>query len=123
MSEHEQQKGLMDWWAKSYPKYYECLFAIPNGSVLAGDKKQRAIQMNKLKAEGFKPGVSDLFLMIARHGYHGLFIEMKNEGKTKSSVTEPQWEHIRCAREQGYKAEWCAGIDEAIKLITEYMRK
>jgi len=123
MSERDEQIAVMDWWSKAYPKYYECLFSIPNGAQLAGGKASRARQMNALKAEGLKPGVSDLFLMVSRNGYHGLFIEMKDKGKTKCSVSDTQWEHIRCAREQGYKAEWCAGADKAIELIKEYMNE
>lgn len=121
MSERDQQIAVMDWWAKAYPKYYECLFSIPNGAQLAGGKAARARQMNALKAEGLKPGVSDLFLMVSRHGHHGLFIEMKDKGKTKCSVSQSQWEHIHRAREQGYKAEWCAGAEQAINTIEEYM--
>lgn len=121
-SEHDGQCALMDWWAKQWPKYYECLFSIPNGSYLAGNEKQRKIQMNYLKAEGLKPGVSDLFLMVARSGYHGLFIEMKCRDKKKAKVSEPQKEHILRAREQGYMAEVCYGFDEAQKLIHRYMR-
>lgn len=121
MSEHNQQVTVMNWFERAYPKYYECLFAIPNGAILAGNAQQRAKQMNYLKAEGYKPGVSDLFLMVARGGYHGLFIEMKDQGKTKCSVSKTQWEHINAAREQGYMAEWCAGFDGARELITSYM--
>ncbi len=122
MSEHSEQSAVMDWWARAYPKYYSCLWSVPNGAILAGNAKQRAKQMNYLKAEGFKPGVSDLFLMIARDGYHGLFIEMKDKGKTKCSVSDTQWEHIHEAREQGYRADWCAGFDQAKELIDEYMK-
>lgn len=123
MSEHKEQKAVIDWFANQYPKYYECLFSIPNGTHLAGSPGQRAAKMNKLKAEGLKPGVSDLFLMVARDGYHGLFVEMKDAKKTKSSVSVPQWEHIHRAREQGYYADWCAGADQAIELITHYMKE
>ena len=121
MSESKQQAAVMSWWAKRYPKYYPCLFAIPNGAQLAGNAASRARQMNKLKAEGLLPGVSDMFLMVARCGYHGLFIEMKDVGKTKCSVSANQWAHIEEAREQGYMAEWCAGMEEAIELLENYM--
>lgn len=122
MSEHNEQVALMNWWAGRYPKYYECLFAIPNGAILAGNATSRARQMNYLKAEGFKPGVSDLFLMVAREDYNGLFIEMKDKGKTKCSVNTNQLEHMNCAIEQGYMAEWCAGFEEARELIDSYMK-
>ena len=121
MSEHQQQAAVIDWFRKQYPKIEGCLWAIPNGAILAGNKQQRARQMNYLKAEGFKPGVSDLFLMVSSGEYNGLFIEMKDKGKKEKDVSIPQWEHIHLAREQGYKAEWCAGFDEAKKVITEYL--
>jgi len=38
--------------------------AVPNGSVLAGDKKRRAIQMNNLKRTGLRPGVPDLLIFL-----------------------------------------------------------
>lgn len=52
--------------------------AVPNGSVLAGDSKQRAMQMNALKRAGLHVGFPDL---IAYHhsGQIG-HIEIKDEG-------------------------------------------
>ena len=79
MSEHDQQAALVKWFNLQYPKLKGCLFAIPNGTHLAGDRAQRGRKMNKLKAEGFKVGVSDLFLCVASNGYHGLFLEMKDK--------------------------------------------
>jgi hypothetical protein len=55
------------------------LFAIPNG----GDRNI-AVAAN-LKAEGVKSGVADLLLPVARYGYHGFFIEMKNSTGRQSS--------------------------------------
>jgi len=119
--EHLEQKVLIDWWSKQHPKLYNCLFAIPNGAALAGGPAQRAMQMNKLKAEGLLPGVSDLFLMISSGEYNGIFIEMKDKGKTRCSVSNVQWEHILLAREHGFAATWCAGSKEAIQVITDYL--
>ena len=50
---------------------------VPNGAVLAGDARQRAIQMAKMKRMGFKNGVSDCFLAVPKGGFAGLWIEMK----------------------------------------------
>lgn len=122
MAEHHQQCAVFEWWYLVYPKYYEKMFSCPNGAFLAGDYKRRAGQMKKLKAEGLKPGVSDIFLMVARGGYHGLFIEMKDIGKTEDDVTVPQLEHIEAAREEGYKAEYAIGAEQAIKILDKYMK-
>ena len=123
LTEHDEQCCVMDWWAKCYKRYYLCLFAIPNGAVLAGNPRKRATQMNSMKAEGLRPGVSDLFLAIPKGKYHGFFIEMKKSGSTKSSVRENQLEFMADMRDQGYKAEWYAGWKSATDAIDEYMKK
>jgi len=53
------------------------LYAIPNGASLAGGKRERAIQMSRLKAEGLRPGVPDVCLPCPRNGYGALYIEHK----------------------------------------------
>lgn len=57
------QKNICSFLDKALPKdawYFSC----PNGSVLAGNPKQRGMQMNKLKATGLKPGAPDLFVLV-----------------------------------------------------------
>jgi hypothetical protein len=61
------------------------LFAIPNG----GDRN-RIVAAN-LKAEGVKSGVADLLLPVARQGYHGFFIEMKN-ARGQQSTSQKDFE-------------------------------
>lgn len=77
--------------------------------------------MARMKKEGFKSGASDLLLAIARGGYHGLWIEMKDVGKTAKSLSDSQIEHLELMREQGYYACWCAGAEQAINQINIYM--
>ena len=95
--------------------------AIPNGAHLAGSPVQRARKMNRMKKEGFKNGASDLFVAVPCHGMHGLWVEMKNAGCTKSSVSKEQYEHIELMRSMGYAAGWCAGFEEARQFISNYM--
>lgn len=52
--------------------------AVPNGSVLSGDKIKRARQMASLKRDGLTPGFPDL-LVYGRNGRIG-HIEVKTEG-------------------------------------------
>lgn len=122
MTERQEQITTVTWFRLQYKKYANCLMSIPNGAFLHGNEKQRKRQMSALKAEGLVNGVSDLFLMASRGGYHGLFLEMKDKGKTKSSLSDAQKEHMILAREQGYAARWASGADEAIKIIDEYMK-
>lgn len=56
--------------------------AVPNGSVLAGDKAKRARQMNALKADGLMTGFPDL-IVFADTGRVG-FVEVKQEGAYQS---------------------------------------
>jgi hypothetical protein len=120
-TEHEEQSAVISWFGLQYPALAGCLFAIPNGSHLAGNARQRGMKMAWLKAEGFLPGASDLFLMVIRQPYAGLFIEMKRRSFTPSDVSCDQRKFIKRAREQGYRAEVCGGFDAARQAIQEYL--
>ena len=95
---------------KQHP--WELLFSIPNGG------KRHIITAMKLKATGLKPGIPDIFLPVAKHHFHGLFIELKMPGGT---IRPEQKKWHQALRNQGYKVEICYGCDEAIKIITEYL--
>ena len=60
---------------------------VPNGAVLAGDGKQRAMQMNALKKAGVLPGMADLILFDRRARRVG-FMEVKSEGGTISPAQD-----------------------------------
>lgn len=121
MSEHQHQAAVIKQYRAKYRKYKDHLIAIPNGSHLAGDAKQRAIQVKKLKREGMKPGVSDLFLALPNEYYCGLWIEMKDQGKTQCSVSMEQKSWLALMESCGYQAEWASGCDEAMNIIGQYM--
>jgi hypothetical protein len=78
-TEHAHQVALFCWAAQNTTKYPELklMFAIPNGG------ERNVIVASRLKAEGVKSGVSDIFLPTARCMYHGLFLEMKKPGQLK----------------------------------------
>lgn len=109
--ERDEQKAIFDY--ARIRKELKWLFAIPNGG------KRNILEAMNLKAQGLKPGVPDMFLPLARNGYHGLFIELK-VGKNKT--TPQQDEFIRDVRFNHYKCEVCYGAKEAIKVLEEYIQ-
>jgi hypothetical protein len=109
----------MQWFGMQFPQLRKFIFSIPNGTHLAGDGIARAIKMKKLKDEGFMPGVADLFLMIPRGEYHGMFIEMKAE---KGALQTEQKEFLERADNQGYMAVTCYGFIEAKEAVTQYLK-
>lgn len=115
MTEHEMQKsiiaecnlrGIQD------PRYLR-VFAVPNGG------HRNKATAGKLKAEGVRPGVPDLLLLLPCRGYHGLAIELKVGGNYR---TEAQGDWLAYLWEQGYCVEIIRdSAQDAIDLITWYL--
>jgi hypothetical protein len=101
------------WFALQHPRIL--IFSIPNGAVLAGDEKIRAILMAKLKAEGLVPGVPDLFIPAWK-----LFIEMKRvRGGRLSDEQREIHEELRAC---GYTVLVATGSMDAIAQLRLYLR-
>ncbi len=99
------------------------LFAIPNGGA------RNAITAGRMKAEGVKKGVADIFLPVTRRKeslihendvklYGGLWVEMKKE-KEKLSLEQENFKSF--CHFQGYKFEVCYSWIEAAKAIETYL--
>ena len=114
VSEHQEQVMLITWFRMQYKQYKYHLWAIPNGG------SRHIVTAVNLKAEGVLAGVSDLFLMIPKGEYHGMFIEMK--AKT-GSVSDKQKEFMSAASSMNYLAVVCYGFDEAKTAITKYLQE
>lgn len=115
MSEHDEQATLfqlLHYHERMYPEL-RLLFAIPNGG------KRNIGVARKLKLEGVKPGVPDLFLPVARGGYHGLFIEMKRTRGGEVSKAQKAW--LKELQSQGYHAVVCNGHNAALKALDDYL--
>lgn len=121
--EHQHQVALIHW-AKSVrlqpasdikpgARIVDYLLAIPNGG-----KRSSAREGARLKAEGVKPGVSDLLLPLRRGGFAGLWLEMKAPGK-KPNPDQCAW--IERMNEAGYYATWCDSWEKAAQVITDYL--
>lgn len=97
----------------------EIAYAVPNGIAIAGTPKQRGMYMASLKAQGFKPGVSDIVIPVPTAAFHGLYLELKKD-KT-SAVADDQVLWRDRMRALGYRAEIIAGYDAAAALVREYL--
>lgn len=114
MSEHDEQAALIHWCELNKNRIPELglLLAIPNGG-------KRAIKTaTRLKLEGVKAGVPDLFLPVARKGCHGLFIEMKF-GKNKTSKAQNDWHNVLI--KQGYHVYCTYSWIHAAEVIQFYL--
>ena len=113
-TEHAEQVALINWSYLNSGKYPELdlLHAIPNGG-------KRSIGVaRKLKAEGVKPGIPDLFLPVARGDFHGLYVEMKS---ARGKLSPVQKEVQRALREQGYCVLTCYDWSQASDSIIKYL--
>lgn len=101
-------------------RYHELkwMHAIPNGSL------RHAATAARLKAEGVRAGVSDVFLPCPRGDRCGLYIEMKRPAmgsKRQGAVTKEQKAFISDMRAAGYAAAVCVGWRDAWETIEHYM--
>lgn len=99
-SEHYEQVAFVSWWRKTQP---DMLFAIPNGGARSKP------QAGKLKAEGVKQGVHDLF---APERY--LWIEMKVPGGRLSPSQRDFGTRMLAA---GYRVMVAWGCADAIEQV------
>lgn len=111
--EHDEQVTLFEWARLNEKKYPQLkfMFAIPNGGA------RHPAVARKLKSEGVKSGVPDIFLPIARK-IAGLFIEMKS-GKNKLSPAQKIFrDHLLG---EGYIFLTCYSWIEAKDEIIKYL--
>jgi len=125
-SESSQQKALFLWVAQNVSKYPQLayIFAVPNGFFAT------IAQKGKMKAEGLRSGVPDIFLPYAIQydyeaaRYHGCFIEMKIEkyrNRKNGGCSEEQIDFINYAASSGYYCKVCYNWMEARDTLITYL--
>ena len=107
--ESQEQQALFEWAA--YHPELELMHHIPNGG------KRNPREAARLKREGVKAGIPDIFLPVPRRGWHGLYIEMKTPGGRLSKAQKDIHQKLS---EQNYAVVVCHGCDEAIQAIQHY---
>ncbi|MDC8443743.1 VRR-NUC domain-containing protein [Halomonas aquamarina] len=94
---------------------YPVTYHVPNG----GQRNKRTGA--ELKAHGVKSGVSDLVVMEARGGLHGLYLEFKATPPRHAATAPSQRDWLALADERGYGAVLARGLEEARAVLREYM--
>lgn len=115
--EHTEQVALMQWWAlacRAYGVPESMLFAIPNGG------RRDPVTGARLKAEGVRAGIPDLFLAVPMGGHGGLFIEMKKSHGGR--VSEAQTVCIGQLERMGYRVAVCHGWERAREQIENFLK-
>lgn len=111
-NEHEVQRNFfIELEARGIPER-SVIHAIPNGSFRT--KKTAA----RLKAEGVRAGVLDVFVPVARCGYHGLYIEFKY-GTNK--MTEEQNTFASRVQRQNYDVRIFYNGKTAANYLQQYL--
>jgi hypothetical protein len=86
-------------------------FAIPNGG------QRHYLVAVKLKMEGVKRGVADMFWMISNDNWKGIFVEVKTAKGVKS---EYQREFQKVAIANGYFYAVVRSIADCIELLEKF---
>lgn len=113
-TEDAEQRTLISWcrWMEGQYPDLGMILHIPNGEYRTPTTGKR------LKAQGVKAGVPDLFLAIPTKHYSGLWIELKSQN---GRIRPEQQEWISRLRIKGYAAYVCYGWQAAAKTICEYL--
>lgn len=113
LSESAIQKTVMQW-ANVHPLLRGFIIHIPN------EGKRTSRYGKSLKDMGMRPGVSDLFIAMPRHGFCGAWIELKSKNGV---LSDSQKEFIRDMIDQHYFTKICRSIEDAIDTINWYCFK
>ena len=114
-TEEQEQMAVIEWrdlMVNQFPEL-RLLIHIGNGGLRS---KPEAVRFKKM---GVHPGVSDLFLPVARGGFHGLWVEMKRQKGGKLSEPQKQW--IDDMNAEHYLAVRADGAEAACDVIYKYL--
>ena len=110
ISEDSIQKTVISW-ARLQPGLKNLVIHIPN------EGKRTPRYGSHLKSIGLLPGVWDLLITTAKHGYIGAWIELKS---ANGRLSPAQVAFGKVMEQQNYYMAVCCSIDSAIKKIEWY---
>lgn len=113
--EHDIQRTIVDWVRFVAEKTWldaKWIHSIPNGG------KRNAVVGRRLKLEGTKKGLLDLFVPCPRAWFAGLYIEVKQGNRL---MTAEQEDFAEYARRHGYLVAEVREVLDAIELLKGYL--
>ena len=121
--EYELQKAISKYLKYSYPRVFFLSDTVANLKLTKTQQgRNKAIQCQAFKCP-------DLLILEPKKGYSGLFLELKIETPFKKNGEIKQQEHligqfetIKRLNALGYKAMFCWSLNDAIKIIDEYLK-
>ena len=114
LTERQIQIQCVGWFRQRYPEASRVFFSVPNGGA------RNAWTAKNLKDEGALSGVADLILLLPRHGYAALCIEMKKIGARQS---DSQKVFEQACKEYKVKYVVCYTLEEFQAVIEDYLEK
>lgn len=118
--EHEIQVKCVNKFRELYPSLTPYLFAIPNGG------KRHKTTARKLKKEGTRRGVYDLFLAYPLDGFSGLWLEMKRPKvgtRRAGTLSKEQKQFKKDMDKVGFKCVECWSLKEFLHETKIYLSK
>lgn len=112
LSERQIQIRCVGWFRQRYPEASRVFFSVPNGGA------RNAWTAKNLKDEGALSGAPDLVLLVPRHGYASLCVEMKKPGGRQS---ESQHTFEDAARAYKNKYVVCYSLEEFQRVVEDYL--
>lgn len=111
-SERQIQIRCVSWFRARYPEASKVFFSVPNGGA------RNAWTAKNLRDEGALSGVADLILLVPRHGYACLCIEMKKPGGRQSESQMAFEEAVRA-----FKGKYvvCYSLEEFQAVVADYL--
>lgn len=120
------QMAVVSWWSGACAGFGVpeiLLWHTPNGSVYAGTKEDRERIGAMMKRQGVRDGVPDIFvavpmLQLISKGAAGLFVEMKTPEGVLSKAQKIMLPELE---RQGFRTAVCRTVEEAQRVIREYL--
>lgn len=114
LTESQIQKLCVEWFRRRYPTVGGAFHSVPNGGA-------RNVWTGKiLKDEGAVSGVADLELLVPRHGFASLNIEMK---KADGKQSQSQKDYAREIAQFGNKYVICRSVEEFQEAVIDYLER